>query len=244
MTRFWFLVAAVAAPAFSQDLARLGAVKGRVSLPAGTQLAVGQHLRTGWNAWADLLIDPEHTVRMRGETEVDLLTVEPGHYRLSLTKGTLVHYVTGQSLTELRIDTPNVWVTPSHEGVYEISVDGPGKSQIVAEAGSIAVFAAQGHEWVNAWEKMLVRGDASNPQFKLSSALTVWKRLSIALSTLNRGGGGGAAFSAGSDDSSPAESSGGKTHAPSAAKSESAHHNPPVAPPANKVEQPSVRGKQ
>ena len=80
MTRFWFLVAAAAMPAYSQDPARMGATKGRVSLPAGTQLAAGQHIRTGWNAWADLLLDAEHTVRLRGETDIDLLTVEPGNY--------------------------------------------------------------------------------------------------------------------------------------------------------------------
>lgn len=222
----------------------MGATKGRVSLPAGTQLAAGQHIRTGWNAWADLLLDAEHTVRLRGETDLDLLTVEPGNYRLALTKGTLRHYVTGPSLTEVRIDTPNVWLTPSHEGVYEISVDGPGKSQIIAEAGSIAVFAAQGHEWVDAGQKMLVRGDASNPQFKLSSALTAWKRLSIALSTLHIGGGGGGSVSAGSDDSRSAEPSGGKASPAAKSVSEAARHDLPVAAPANKVEQPSARGKQ
>ena len=141
---------------------------------------------------------------------------------MALTKGTLRHYVTGPSLTEVRIDTPNVWLTPSHEGVYEISVDGPGKSQIIAEAGSIAVFAAQGHEWVDAGQKMLVRGDASNPQFKLSSALTAWKRLSIALSTLHIGGGGGGSVSAGSDDSPSAEPSGGKARPPRPPRSRSA----------------------
>jgi hypothetical protein len=247
MTSFWLLVAVAAAmPAFSQDRARIGAVKGRVSLPAGTQLAAGQHIRTGWNASADLFLDPEHTVRLRGETEIDLLTVEPGAYRLSLTKGTLMHYVTGPSLTEVRIDTPNVWVTPSHEGAYEISVDSPVKSQVVAEAGSVAVFAAQGHEWVDAGQKMLVRGDAANPQFKLTSALTVWKRLSIALSTLHVGGGGGG-VSAGSDDSASESYEAKPSHpAPSAPKSvsEAARHDPPVSPPASKTDQPGPRGKQ
>ena len=72
------------------------------------------------------------------------------------------------------------------------------------------------HEWVDAGQKMLVRGDASNPQFKLSSALTAWKRLSIALSTLHIGGGGGGSVSAGSDDSRSAEPSGGKASPASA----------------------------
>jgi len=243
MTRFWFLVAAAALPAFSQDPARMGATRGRVSLPAGTRLSTGQHIRTCWNASADLLLDPEHTVRLRGETEVDLLDVEPGKYRLSLTKGTLMHYVTGPSLTEVRIDTPNVWVTPSHEGTYEISVDSPVKSQIVAEAGSIAVFAAQGHEWVDAGQKMLVRGDAANPQFKLTSALTVWKRLSIALSTLHIGGAGGGVSSGAEESVSGASGDDRHSSPPAKSNSESTHHVPPVSPPASKVDQPGPRGK-
>jgi len=119
----------------------------------------------------------------------------------------------------------------------------------VAESGSVAVFAAQGHEWVDAGQKMLVRGDASNPQFKVTSALTVWKRLSIALSTLHiGGGGGGGSVSAGSDDSAPAELSAARGHhqTPAEAKSvsEAARHDPPVSPPAAKVDQPGPRGKQ
>ena len=148
----------------------------------------------------------------------------------------------------MRIDTPNIWVTPAQEGAYEISVDSPVKSQVVAEAGSVAVFAAQGHEWVDAGQKMLIRGDPSNPQFKLTSALTVWKRLSIALSTLHVGGGGGG-VSVGSDDPAPAESAEGRHSTQPgqpAAKSvsEAARHEPPVSPPASKVDQPGPRGKE
>ena len=98
-------------------------------------------------------------------------------------------------------------------------MDSPVKSQVVAEAGSVAVFAAQGHEWVDAGQKMLVRGDAANPQFKLTSALTVWKRLSIALSTLHVGGGGGG-VSAGSDDSGASESIRGEAFQPGAIRPE------------------------
>ncbi len=244
MKRSWLLIAAVSGPLFAQDVARVGETKGKVSLASGTQLAAGQLIRTGWNAWAELLLDPEHTIRLRGETEVHVVRVEQGKYRFSLTKGALVNTVTGRSATEVRIDTPNVYMVPSMEGVYEFSVRGSDRSEIVAELGSVAVFAPQGHEWVSAGQKMVVRGDASNPQFKIGSALTLRKRLAIALAPLRigGGGGGGVGVAVGSDDSSPAESASSKPEAKAPA-GESLHHATPVQPPAAKTEQPSVRGK-
>jgi hypothetical protein len=67
---------------------------------------------------------------------------------------------------------------------------------------------------------MIARGSAAAPQFKIVSALSVWRRLAILVSNLNLGAGTGS-----SDDSSSSDSSSNSSSAASSAP----HSSAPVA---------------
>jgi ferric-dicitrate binding protein FerR (iron transport regulator) len=199
----------------AQDL-HVRSVKGQTDVQPGG-------ITTGRKSQADIEFGSTAGFRLQAESEIRIGRHD-GRYRLELVRGSLVYDVISPGAPEVEIVTPSVSVWPSIPGQYEISLNRAAESIIVARAGSVAVVAPAGSEWVDAGQKMIARGPAAAPQFKIVSAIPVWRRLAILMSNLKLGGGTGSDDSgstdSGSSSSQPAAST--ATHSSTASQQSSA----------------------
>ena len=160
-------------------------------------------ITTGRNGQADIEIGPAAGFRLRPNSQIAIGHRADGRYRIELLRGSMTYDVISPGAPSVELATPNVSAWPSIPGQYDISISRAIESAIVARAGSIEVVAPAGSEWVNEGQKMIARGSPAAPQFKIVSAISVWRRLAILVSNLNLGAGTGTSDDSSSSDSSP-----------------------------------------
>ena len=144
-------------------------------------LADGDRIATGPKAQADIQLDEANVVHAGANAEVRLDQLEPGRYRMTVVKGAIACHVAGTSTADVEVGTPSVSVRPSHPGVYLINVNRAAESEILVRAGDVEVVAPRGSEWVNAGQKMVARGPASDPQYKIGHAVPLWRRVAVVM---------------------------------------------------------------
>jgi hypothetical protein len=142
-------------------------VPGLVNAPLQTD----DRIATGPNARVDIQFDSTNTFRLGSNAEVRLMPSASGRYQTELVKGEL-----SLSTPSIAVDTPSVSVRPANAGVYRIAVNGAGESEITVRTGEVEVFAPSGSQWVSAGQKMVARGSPSDPEFKIVSAVSKWRR--------------------------------------------------------------------
>ncbi|MBZ5618132.1 MAG: FecR domain-containing protein [Acidobacteriia bacterium] len=197
VTGLFVLTAATLTPARAQDRDDLnrGAVhvvwmNGAVSVRHGDDgpwvaavldapLANGDHIATGAKAQADIQLDDANVFHAGSNSEIRLDRLESGHYRMAVIRGAVTCHVGGSSTADVEVGTPSVAVRPSKPGVYLIAVSRAGESEITVRAGDVEVVAPRGSEWVNAGQKMVARGPASDPQYKIGHAVPLWRRVAV-----------------------------------------------------------------
>ncbi len=185
-----------ATPARAQDpddlkrgVARISLINGDVSVRRGDSgewvagvinapLLTDDRISTGANSRAEVEFDSSNVLRIGGNAEVRLAQLESGIYHLEIAKGTVTYRVLHASTASVELDTPSVSVRPSREGSYRISVNDAGESEITARAGDVEVFTPRGSQWVYNGQTMMVRGNASDPEFQMVTALSYddWDR--------------------------------------------------------------------
>lgn len=189
----------------------ISTVRGDVSIrhgDAGPQAAgvvnaplqADDRIVTGSNSRVDVQFDSVNTFRIAANTELHLLPPASGKYQTELVKGDLTYSAAGPA-PNVTVDTPSVSVRPANEGLYRIAVNAARESEITVHAGQAEIFAASGSEWISAGQKMIARGSPSDPEFKIMSAASRWRRAArVLLSSMQIGGG--ASFSNSDDRSS------------------------------------------
>jgi hypothetical protein len=142
---------------------------------------------------------------LRVDRKADLTA---GDHRVELKRGRVVFHIVDSGAPPVEIETPNVIVQPYFAGEYRIEVKKSGESIVTPLGGDVKVSAAQGVEWVPVGRKMIVRGSAAAPQFRVVSALTGWRWIGAMLQTMAQNSGSSASVAADSgptsDDSAPA----------------------------------------
>jgi hypothetical protein len=130
---------------------------------------------TSPNSRVDVQFDSVNTFRIAANTELHLLAPASGKYQTELIKGDLTYSAAGPT-PNVTVDTPSVSVRPADEGVYRIAVNAARESEITVRAGQAEIFAASGSEWISAGQKMIARGSPADPEFKIMSAVSRWRR--------------------------------------------------------------------
>lgn len=210
------LLAAAVPPAHAQDrddpAARpphLISTKGSVSVRHGdgqprttglldAPLVSEDRIATGAKALAELQLDSDNVLEAGPRSEIRLARLENGPYQVQLIQGAVTYRVLNDSRAHMQVDTPSVSVRPSHVGVYRIAVNQAGESQIVASQGNVEVTAPSGSRWVYTNQKMIARGPSTDPEFRIVSAISRWRRAATIManviqiaSSISIGGGGG-----------------------------------------------------
>ena len=156
-----------------------------VSRPAGERakagknmaLAAGDLVATGLHSRADVRLDPAVWLRLEANGELRMAQLEAQRYRIELARGAVTCYVDNAPAREIQVGTPSVGVRPSSPGVYRIAVNKAGESEILARQGELEVFSPSGSQAVAAGQKLIARGDAANPEFKIVSGVSRWSRV-------------------------------------------------------------------
>ena len=194
MARFALWLSLAVAPVLAQT-AHINSTSGNVtaqsaaggpSVPAApdTLVVSGTTLITAKRSTAAVDFDWANGMQLNPETEVRLAQLEPGQYTAEVVRGSVTWWVRADSSAHAEVQTPSVTAAPSKAGVYQIGLTTGGESEIVAWEGAIEVRAPGGSEWVSAGQKMVARGSAANPEFRIVSAVSRWKRFASVLANV------------------------------------------------------------
>jgi hypothetical protein len=160
--------------------------------------------------WAAVLAAQTRDIPIQG---ANLLRVDRnarvvvGESRVEVQRGAVVYRIVDSGAPPVEIVTPAVTVHPYFMGDYRIEVKKSGEATITPLGGEVKVTAPQGAEWVPVGRKMIARGPAANPSFRVVSALSGWRWIAEGIRTAMKNSGGGgvsvdADVSTASDDSS------------------------------------------
>jgi hypothetical protein len=229
----WALVGALAVTPVSAQNIHIQSSKGTVSVLRGdvdppvvrqldAPLVTDDRIVTGPKSQAGISVDPANSIQVGADSVVKLADAYPGRSQFILTKGSMTWNVLGVSPSEAEVVSPSIAVHPRQPGVYTIAVNEQGETEITAKEGDLEVWAPTGSQWLNAGQKMLVRGPASDPEFQLVGTVSRWKRLVTFLAKLQIAADVATSFA--SDAGAPA-----KPHAAAVQKPSSA--NTPVRSP-------------
>ena len=194
----------------SPEPARFGPVRGEVWVHRGPvsekakpdgALLPGDRLVAGGSGRTVLHLGPAAWLQIDGHADFRILRIEAASRELQLEGGAVTCHFRDASAGEIRIATPNVAVRVFQEGVYRISISKTGDTEALSLEGEAEVLAPGGSQLVAAGRKLIARGPASGPEFRIVNGVGFWRRVVTALSEHGHGGGG---FSTPDDAPAPA----------------------------------------
>ncbi len=158
-------------------VARLSIVQGDVNVKLGStgELVAGavnaplvsqDHVQTSPGSRAEVELDYANLIRLAPNTDVGFADLEYHRFQVQLAAGTMIYRVLRDSAAQAEIDTPSIAIRPARQGEYRISVLDDGTTQITVRSGEVEVYSPNGSQYLEAGRTMLVRGDASNPEFQ------------------------------------------------------------------------------
>jgi hypothetical protein len=190
------MLAAGIAPAQAPDagdvehgVARISLMDGQVSVKRGdagewvagiinAPLMSDDSISTAPNSRAEVQFDSSNILRIGGNAQIHLTTLEAQRFQMELAKGTVTYRVLRPSSDNAEVDTPSISVRPSKLGIYRISVNDAGETQVTVRAGDVEVFTPKGSQWIEAGQTMMARGSNADPEFQVVAAIGMdeWDR--------------------------------------------------------------------
>jgi hypothetical protein len=158
-------------------IARLSIVQGDVNVRRGDNgqftaaainapLGAQDQLQTSGGSRAEVELDSANLVRLAPDTEVGFATLEYGRYQLQLGAGTVIYRTLRNSTAQVEVDTPSIGFRPLSQGEFRLSVLTDGTTQITARSGQGEIFGPRGSQQLPTGQTVLVRGNASDPEFR------------------------------------------------------------------------------
>src|SRR4051794_6960818 len=157
--------------------ARLSFINGGVGLRRGDTSEVlaavingpvvaHDRVQTSPDGSAELELDSSNVVRLAVNTDLGLADAEHGGFRLQCGAGSIIYRRLRPSETDVEIDTPRVGLRPVGPSEIRVSVQGDGTTRISLRSGSAEMYGPRGSQNLSAGTDVLVRGDASDPEFQ------------------------------------------------------------------------------
>ena len=165
-----------------RGVARISLMNGEVSVRRGDSgewvagvinapLLSDDRIATGPNSRAEVEFDAANILRIGGNVEVRLAQLEANRFQMELAHGTITFRVLRPSTANVEIDTPNISVRPSKQGIYRITVTEAGETEVTSRAGDLEVFTPKGSEWLSAGQTLMARGNPTDPEFQIVNAI-------------------------------------------------------------------------
>jgi hypothetical protein len=166
-----------------RGVARISLMNGDVSVRRGDSgdwvaaavnapLSVEDTVVTGANSSAEVQLDSANLIRLSSNAEVRLAELENQRYIVQVARGLVTFRVLRESDADVEISTPSVSVRPTEIGTYRIEVREDGDSEITVRSGNADIFTPRGSEQLGAGKTMLARGSASDPEYRIVSAIS------------------------------------------------------------------------
>ena len=124
-------------------------------------------IATAPNSRAEVQFDSSNLIRIGGNAQIHLTTLEADRFQMELGKGTVTFRVLRPSNANVEVDTPSISVRPSKLGIYRISVNDAGETQLTVRSGDVEVFTPKGSQWVSQGQTMMARGTSADPEFQM-----------------------------------------------------------------------------
>ncbi|HEV2447589.1 MAG TPA: hypothetical protein VGS58_16780, partial [Candidatus Sulfopaludibacter sp.] len=131
--------------------------------------------------------DLSNTLQVSPDSEIKMGEVYPGRYQMIVARGGLTWRVWDGSTADAEVLTPSVGARTREIGIYSIALNGRGETEIAVLEGNIEVFAPAGSQWVSAGQKLMARGPASDPEFRITAGPSRWRRFLSLVSNLDIG---------------------------------------------------------
>ena len=163
-------------------VARISVMAGDVSIQRGDSdersaaavnapLVTGDVVTTGPGAHAEVQFDSANMLRLASDSEVRLSEVAGARYQVEVARGTVMFSVVRDSRAQVEVSTPAVSLRPLGRGAYRVTVLDDGTAEITTRFGEADIYTPRGVEKVPSGRTMMVRGTASDPEFKVVAAI-------------------------------------------------------------------------
>ncbi len=141
-------------------------------------LVVTDRLLTGPQSRAELQFDWANMLRMGSNAEVRLSELENHRYQIQIALGTTTFRVLRNSNADVEISTPTVSIRPLRRGVYRVTVQEDGATEITVRNGEADIFTPRGSERLRVGRTLFARGTPADPEVQVASPLSIddWDR--------------------------------------------------------------------
>jgi len=165
----------------AHGVARLSLMNGPVSVAHGNAgdmagaavnapLVTEDRVLTGANGRAEIQFDGFNLIRIAGSTEIRMGDLQYKRYQVQIAQGLVMFRVLRDNDAQIEISTPTVAVHPLRQGIYRVSVNADGLTEITVRAGEAEVASVTGSEPLRAGQLLMSRGSVSDPEFKTVAA--------------------------------------------------------------------------
>ncbi|OYW08441.1 MAG: hypothetical protein B7X34_08635 [Acidobacteriia bacterium 12-62-4] len=163
-------------------VARLSLISGDVSVRRGdtnewvaaainAPLMTEDRVLTASGSRTEVQFDASNFARLADGAELRLADIENRRYLVRLASGTMTWRVLRDRTAEVEISTPSISVRPTRKGIYRVTVNGDGSTEVTVRSGEAEIFTPQGTERLRSGRTLLARGDASAPEFRTDNAI-------------------------------------------------------------------------
>lgn len=140
---------------------RANAVKGKVAyqrnegqfdLEPGLKLEEGDFIKTGFDGYAELLLQPGNYLRIGGESDFQIFSEQHDKMRLKLNQGTVsleilskdplfssMYHSRAQAYELIRVITPNAEVFITQPGIFRINAIAGGRTEVIVRDGEAVI---------------------------------------------------------------------------------------------------------
>jgi hypothetical protein len=160
---------------------------GKFPVESGLELEEGDYIRTGANAYAELLLDPGNYLRIGSDTDFQIYSEPHDKMRLKLNHGSISFEIVAhdwegnlrhdrwQAHELIRVITPNGEVFINQPGIFRINTSSSGRTEVVTREGEAVLNGRR----VKKRRRAVVIKDAteiSEIDPKIEDAFDVWGR--------------------------------------------------------------------
>lgn len=162
-------------------VARISLMTGEVSTQRGDSgdwvaatvnapVMAGDRVATSAHSRAEVQLDYADILRLNENSEVRVADLANNRIQAQVSSGLADYVVFKGAQSTSEIDTPNVAVQPTGEGVYRIQVNSDGETLVAVRRGEAQISTPQGSATVHQGEMLTAKGSAGEVQYRIDPA--------------------------------------------------------------------------
>ncbi len=163
-------------------VARLSVINGDVSVRRGDSgewvaaamnapLMAGDAISVGPGGRAEVQFDFANFVRIAGDSELRISSLENGRYQVQMARGMATWRVLRDGSAQAEISTPLVAVHPERDTAVRVDIAPDNSTRVIVRRGAADVSHARGSQQIREGGMMMVRGEPNDPEFQVVAAV-------------------------------------------------------------------------